>query len=103
MDDGGISQEDTSYSSINLQLEAENKILKDTVTQLKNQLDGFKTNPLMVCQVKDVLEKEAVIKFPNGNEFLVNLFELNEKTAEVNPMEEALLESFYKDPVENNM
>ncbi len=53
------------------QLESENQILKSTVNQLKTELDGLKTTPLMVCEVKDVFEKEAIIKVPNGNAFLV--------------------------------
>lgn len=61
-----------SYAMSVNQLEMENKLLKDTVNQLKNELDGFKSAPLMVCEIKDVFEKEAIIKVPNGNAFLVN-------------------------------
>ncbi len=60
-----------SYVSSMNQLESENNILKQTVSQLKNELDSFKTNPLMVCEVKDVIDKEVIIKVPNGNSFLV--------------------------------
>jgi len=67
--------EQFSYDTRVNQLQSENRILKDTVTQLKTQLDGFKSNPLMICQVRDVFDDEAVIKVPNGNEFLVNLYE----------------------------
>lgn len=55
------------------QLEVENKILKDTIHQLKSQLDLLKSTPLMVCEVREVFATEAVIKVPNGNEFLVTL------------------------------
>jgi len=48
------------------QLESENQILKSTVNQLKTELDGLKTTPLMVCEVKDVFEKEAIIKAENN-------------------------------------
>ena len=40
------------------------------IDQLKTELDKFKRTPLMLCTVKDVLEKEVVIQIPNGNEFL---------------------------------
>ena len=64
-----------SYTAVVNHLELENRMLKDTVQQLKTQLDGFKSNPLMVCEVRDVLGREVIIKVPNGNEFLVNLYE----------------------------
>ncbi len=73
----GESSEESYYDST--RLEMENKILKDTIQQLKSQLDILKSTPLMVCEVKDMFEKEAVIKVPNGNEFLVNLSEGMEK------------------------
>jgi len=63
-----------AYKLVN-QLETENKILKDTVGQLKGQVDGLKSNPLMICEVRDVMLNEAVIKVPNGNEFLVSIYE----------------------------
>lgn len=73
MSENGLEKEAYVYASNAHRLEAENKILKDTVTQLKGQLDSLRENPLMVCEVKEVFPKEAVIKVPNGNEFLVNL------------------------------
>ena len=61
------------YTSNNNYLEEENKLLKDTVTQLKNELDRFKTNPLMVCEVYEIIDKNAIIKVPNGNFFFVDV------------------------------
>ena len=62
-----------SYASNNNHFEEENRLLKDTVEQLKGELDKFKSNPLMICTVKEVKDKGAVIQIPNGNEFLVNV------------------------------
>ncbi len=59
-----------SYSNMN-ELEDENKLLKETVSQLRNELDRFKTPPLMLCEVREILEKNAIIKVPNGNQFFV--------------------------------
>ena len=67
-----MEREMYSYATNINQLENENRILKQTVSQLKTELDGFKSVPLMVCEVKDVFNKEAIIKVPNGNAFLVN-------------------------------
>jgi proteasome regulatory subunit len=63
-----------SYSNLN-ELEDENKLLKETVGQLRNELDRFKTPPLMLCEVREVLEKNAIIKVPNGNQFFVCISE----------------------------
>jgi len=60
-----------SYSTSSNQLEEENKLLKDTVEQLKEELISFKKTPLMICTVKDIKGKQAIIQIPNGNEFFV--------------------------------
>lgn len=62
-----------SYSTESNQLSEENKILKETVNKLREELDRFKSAPLMVCDVKNVFDKEAIIRLPNGNQFYVNI------------------------------
>src|SRR3989338_3755583 len=62
-----------SYTTESSQLSEENKILKETVNKLKEELDKFKSNPLMVCEVGQVFGKEAVLKLPNGNQFYVDI------------------------------
>jgi len=54
-------------------LEEENRLLKETVDNLKTELGRFKRNPLMVCEVSEVTEEGAIIRIPNGNSFLVNV------------------------------
>jgi proteasome regulatory subunit len=56
-------------------LEEENKILKVTVEQLKGEIDKIRESPLMVCEVREVIDGKVIIKIPNGNEFLVNTLE----------------------------
>jgi len=73
---GGLKEmEDimTSYTTDTHQLEGENRILRDTVAQLKNELIKFKEPALMVCDVVDMLDEKAIVKTPNGNRFCVNL------------------------------
>lgn len=61
-----------NYSTISGKLEEENRILKDTVAKLKEDLDRMREPPLMVSEIMNVIDKEkAVIKIPNGNQFLV--------------------------------
>ena len=68
-----------SYTADTTQVEEENRILRETVNRLKEELDRFKLPPLMVCEVRDVFGKEAVIRIPNGNQFSVNIAESCEK------------------------
>jgi len=63
------------YTSSSTQLEDENKILKETVNKLRQEIEKLKSPPLMVCEVKEVNEKTAIISIPNGNQFCVNLSE----------------------------
>jgi proteasome regulatory subunit len=71
-----ISQAQQAQNNINDNsnvVEQENKILRETVFQLKIELDRFRTPALMLAEVSDVMEKTAIIKLPNGNKFLVNI------------------------------
>ena len=61
------------YTANTTQIEEENRILKETVNKLKEELDRFKLPPLMVCEVRDVFGKESIISIPNGNQFSVNI------------------------------
>src|SRR3989338_5683915 len=62
-----------SYSTDSGQLNDENRILKETVNKLREELDRFKAPPLMVCDVRNVFDKEAIVRLPNGNQFYVNI------------------------------
>jgi proteasome regulatory subunit len=69
-----------NYTTVSNRLEEENRILKDTVNKLKEELDRFREPPLMVCEVMDVFSKNnAIIRIPNGNQFSVNVSESCEK------------------------
>ena len=64
-----------SYSASSNQANDENRILKETVNNLKEELDRFKAPPLMVSEVRNVIGKDAIIRLPNGNQFYVNISE----------------------------
>jgi len=64
-----------SYTSNTNQTGEENRILKETVSKLKEELDKFKVPPLMVSEVRNVFGKDAIIRLPNGNQFYVNISE----------------------------
>ncbi len=54
-------------------IEEENRVLKETVSKLKDALERMTRPPLMVCDVAEVYEDKAVIKVPNGNMFYVEI------------------------------
>ena len=62
-----------SYSTSSNPYEEENRILKETVSRLKEEIERFKASPLMVCEVREIFGNTAIIKIPNGNQFLVNI------------------------------
>ena len=54
-------------------LEEENKLLKQTINSLRNELDKFRMPPSLVCEVGEIVNKKAIIRLPNGNTFFVNI------------------------------
>ena len=67
------------YTSTSTQLEEENNILKETINKLREDINILKSPPLMVCEVRDVNKKTAIISIPNGNQFYVNISDSCEK------------------------
>lgn len=61
------------YSTSTNQYEEENRILRETVNRLREEIERFRATPLMVCEVKELFADSAIIKIPNGNQFLVNI------------------------------
>jgi len=68
-----------SYSTSSNPYEEENRILKETISRLKEDIEKFKSTPLMVCEVRELFDKNAIIRIPNGNQFLVNISNESEK------------------------
>ncbi len=62
-----------SYTSETNVLEEENRVLRESITNLKNELVKFQTPPHLICEVKDVVGDKAVLSLKNGNEFLVEI------------------------------
>lgn len=54
-------------------LESENRMLRETIKKLREELEKFRTPPLMVCEVDHVLGEDAIIRIPNGNRFSVKI------------------------------
>ena len=61
------------YSTSASPYEEENRIFRETIARLREEIERFKASPLMVCEVKELFQDTAIIKIPNGNQFLVNI------------------------------
>ncbi|MBN1793103.1 AAA family ATPase [Candidatus Woesearchaeota archaeon] len=62
-----------SYTTGSSQLEEENRVLRETLNELREELSRFRTPALMVAEVVDLQHPNAVISLPNGNKFFVNV------------------------------
>ena len=70
----GFSEERT-YKNC-LMPEEENKVLRATLEYLKKEVEKFKKPPLLVCEIKEILnDKKVIVKLPNNNHFVVDVLE----------------------------
>ncbi|MCX8147125.1 MAG: AAA family ATPase [Candidatus Woesearchaeota archaeon] len=53
--------------------EQENRLLRETIEHLREELKKYQRTPLLAAEVKEMVGETAVIKLPNGNEFLVEV------------------------------
>ncbi len=61
------------YTANSNALEEENNLLKESVNKLSGEIERYKKSPLMICEVREVYGKNAIIKIPNGNQFFVEI------------------------------
>ncbi len=61
------------YTANSNALEEENNLLKESVNKLSSEIERYKKSPLMICEVREVYGKNAIIKIPNGNQFFVEI------------------------------
>ena len=78
-----------SYAANLSGLEEENRVLRESVENLEKELQKYKKNPLIVCEVREVIGQQALIRLQNGNEFMVDISAACEK---INPGDFALAE-----------
>lgn len=69
------AKENTPYQYIpdTEQIELENRILKETVQQLQQEVERLHEPALMVCEVSELVDNGAIIRVQNGNQFFVNV------------------------------
>lgn len=61
------------YTTNISQLEEDNRVLRETVNRLKQEVEKFKRTPLMICEIRDIINNHAIINIPNGNQFYVEI------------------------------
>ncbi|USN45874.1 MAG: AAA family ATPase [Candidatus Woesearchaeota archaeon] len=63
-----------SYDVASSDLERENQLLRESLNQLKLELERFRTPALMIAEVVEVSDEyHAVIRVPNGSKFFVGI------------------------------
>mgnify|MGYP000719454457 CR=1 FL=1 len=73
---------------INSVLEDENRILREAVNSLREEVERFKAPSLMVAEVSELINDHALIKIPNGNKFYVSI----SKNIKIEPGDSVLVE-----------
>lgn len=61
------------YTTEQSYLEEENRFLKESLSNLQQELNKFRKTPLISCELKEIVEDKALVRLPNGNEFLVEI------------------------------
>jgi proteasome regulatory subunit len=59
--------------------EQENKLLRETIEKLENELERIRTPPLLIAELVEIIGQKAIVKLDNGNQFYVSLISNIEK------------------------
>jgi proteasome regulatory subunit len=62
-----------SYAASLSGVEEENRVLKENVEHLEREVNKYRRAPLIVCEIRDLVAENALIRLQNGNEFLVEV------------------------------
>jgi proteasome regulatory subunit len=62
-------------------LEEENQLLRQTVKQLRSEIERYRVPPLMVCELTEKADDGWIIKIPNGNKFFTTASETEDELA----------------------
>ncbi len=71
---GDVNKEDLEkvmydYTVNTAELEEENQLLRQTIKQLRSEVERYRVPPLMVCELCEQSSEGWIIKIPNGNKF----------------------------------
>ncbi len=61
------------YTVNTAELEEENQLLRQSIDQLRGEVDRFRSPPLMVCEVAEPQGDGWIIRIPNGNKFFTTV------------------------------
>jgi len=71
MKNGGVKAKDIDTK--NYYIEEENRILRETIIQLRSELEKYRQPPLLIAEVSELKDDKVIIRLNNGNSFLVNI------------------------------
>lgn len=60
-------------------LEEENQLLRQTVKQLRTEIERYRVPPLMVCELTEKCDDGWIIKIPNGNKFYTTTSDVDDE------------------------
>lgn len=78
-----------SFSADDNSLGEENKLLRETVSHLRSEVEKFRTPALLIGELMHFHGSNAVVKLPNGNSFLV---EVSNAVKDIFPGDSVLME-----------
>ena len=78
-----------NYTVDSIEEGEELRVLRNAISELKKELERYNTPPLMIAEVRDIINKKAIIKIQNGNQFMVNISVGCEK---IDPGDQVLVE-----------
>lgn len=88
--DGDILNKVMSHYTVDVSsFEEENRILKETIASLKEELNKFNRTPLLVATIKELIANNALLRLNNGNEFFVDV---SAKCKDLKPNDTVLVE-----------
>ena len=89
--DADLTNEDIHKLLYGLGLDSddEKRFLKERIRELEGELLRLKRPPLLIAEVKEVFDNEAIVKLENGNQFLVSI---SHDIKELKPGDTVLLE-----------
>ncbi|MFW5866024.1 MAG: AAA family ATPase [Nanoarchaeota archaeon] len=63
-----------AFENSSRDVEQENRLLRETISQLKHELDRYRSPALLVAELVEIVDDEhAMIVMPNGNKFFVDI------------------------------
>lgn len=72
--DNNVEGDSVAVDNSSRDVEQENRLLRETISQLKHELDRYRSPALLVAELVEIIDDQhAMIVMPNGNKFFVDM------------------------------